>query len=61
MPKKDKKPITSVIVVTKTLDAKAGSIFNLTKNTTQYLKKIKNQLRQLSLLQKHSMLKLGLH
>ena len=28
MPKKDKKPITSVIVVTKTLDAIAGSILN---------------------------------
>ena len=28
MPKKDKKPITSVIVVTKTLDATAGSILN---------------------------------
>ena len=27
MPKKDKKPITSVIVVTKTLEAIAGSIF----------------------------------
>ena len=28
MPKKDRKPITSVIVVTKTLDAMAGSILN---------------------------------
>ncbi len=28
MPKKDKKPMTSVIVVTKTLDAIAGSILN---------------------------------
>ena len=28
MPKKDKKPITSVIVVTNTLDATAGSILN---------------------------------
>ena len=28
MPKKDKKPITSVIVVTKTLEAMAGSILN---------------------------------
>ena len=28
MPKKDKNPITSVIVVTKTLDAMAGSISN---------------------------------
>ena len=28
MPKKDKNPITSVIVVTKTLDAIAGSILN---------------------------------
>ena len=28
MPKKDKKPITSVIVVTKTLDAIAGSMLN---------------------------------
>ena len=28
MPKKDKKPITSVIVVTKTLEAMAGSISN---------------------------------
>ena len=27
IPKKDKKPITSVTVVTKTLEAKAGSIF----------------------------------
>ena len=33
MPKKDKKPITSVIVVTKTLDAKAGSIFNFFSET----------------------------
>ena len=28
MPRKDKKPITSVIVVTKTLEAMAGSILN---------------------------------
>ena len=28
MPRKDKKPITSVIVVTKTLEAIAGSILN---------------------------------
>ena len=28
MPRKDKNPITSVIVVTKTLEAIAGSIFN---------------------------------
>ena len=28
MPKNDRKPITSVIVVTKTLDAIAGSILN---------------------------------
>ena len=33
MPKKDKKPITSVIVVTNTLDARAGSIFNFFKDT----------------------------
>ena len=32
-PKNDKKPITSVIVVTKTLEAKAGSIFNFFKDT----------------------------
>ena len=32
MPKKDKKPITSVIVVTKTLDAIAGSILNFFKD-----------------------------
>ena len=31
IPKKDKNPITSVIVVTKTLDAIAGSILNLFK------------------------------
>ena len=33
MPKKDKKPITSVIVVTKTLEAKAGSILSFFKET----------------------------
>ena len=33
IPKKDKKPITSVTVVTKTLDAKAGSIFIFFKVT----------------------------
>ena len=33
MPKKDKKPITSVIVVTKTLDAIAGSIFIFLSDT----------------------------
>ena len=32
-PKKDKNPITSVIVVTKTLEAKAGSIFNFFSDT----------------------------
>ena len=32
-PKNDRKPITSVIVVTKTLEAKAGSIFNFFKDT----------------------------
>ena len=32
-PKNDKKPITSVIVVTKTLEAKAGSILNFFKDT----------------------------
>ena len=32
-PRKDKKPITSVIVVTKTLEAKAGSIFNFLRDT----------------------------
>ena len=31
MPKNDRKPITSVIVVTKTLDAIAGSILNFFK------------------------------
>ena len=31
--KNDKNPITSVIVVTKTLEAKAGSIFNSFKDT----------------------------
>ena len=31
MPRKERKPITSVIVVTKTLDAIAGSILNLFK------------------------------
>ena len=31
MPKKDKKPITSVMVVTNTLDAIAGSIFTFFK------------------------------
>ena len=33
MPKNDKNPITSVIVVTKTLDAKAGSMLNFFKET----------------------------
>ena len=33
MPKKDKKPITSVIVVTKTLEAMAGSIFIFLRDT----------------------------
>ena len=33
MPKKDKKPITSVIVVTKTLDASAGSILSFFNET----------------------------
>ena len=33
MPKKDKKPITSVIVVTKTLEAMAGSIFIFLSDT----------------------------
>ena len=33
IPKKDKKPITSVIVVTKTLDARAGSILTFFKDT----------------------------
>ena len=33
MPKKDKKPITSVIVVTKTLEAIAGSIFIFLSDT----------------------------
>ena len=33
MPKKDKKPITSVTVVTKTLDARAGSMFIFFKVT----------------------------
>ena len=33
MPKKDKKPITSVIVVTKTLEAIAGSILNFLRVT----------------------------
>lgn len=32
-PKNDKKPITSVIVVTKTLEAKAGSIFIFFRDT----------------------------
>ena len=32
-PKKDKKPITSVIVVTNTLDANAGSIFIFFRET----------------------------
>ena len=32
-PKKDKNPITSVIVVTKTLEAKAGSMFNFLSET----------------------------
>ena len=31
--KKDKKPTTSVIVVTKTLEAKAGSILNFLRDT----------------------------
>mgnify|MGYP005834542301 CR=1 FL=1 len=33
MPKNDKNPITSVIVVTKTLDAIAGSIFIFFRDT----------------------------
>ena len=33
MPKNDRKPITSVIVVTKTLDAIAGSILNFLRET----------------------------
>ena len=33
MPRKDKKPITSVIVVTNTLEAKAGSILNFFNET----------------------------
>ena len=33
MPKKDKNPITSVIVVTKTLEAIAGSILNFLSET----------------------------
>ena len=33
MPKKDKKPITSVIVVTKTLEAKAGSMLSFLSET----------------------------
>ena len=33
MPKKDKKPITSVIVVTKTLEAMAGSMFIFLSDT----------------------------
>ena len=32
-PRKDKNPITSVIVVTKTLEANAGSIFNFLSET----------------------------
>ena len=32
-PKKERNPITSVIVVTKTLEAKAGSIFNFLSDT----------------------------
>ena len=33
MPRKDKNPITSVMVVTKTLDASAGSIFTFLRDT----------------------------
>ena len=33
MPRKDKNPITSVIVVTNTLEAKAGSIFIFLRDT----------------------------
>ncbi len=33
MPRKDKNPITSVIVVTKTLEAKAGSTLNFFNDT----------------------------
>ena len=33
MPKKDKNPITSVMVVTKTLEAIAGSILNFLSDT----------------------------
>ena len=44
MPKKDKKPITSVIVVTKTLEAMAGSIFIFLSDTGTSTTSIKNYI-----------------